>query len=98
MVFWCIVDCFDDIDDCVYVFNILFSEVFDKYVLIKKVKIWGRFSFYIIDEIREFMKFRDWWRKIVRRIGKFDVWIIYKNFRNDVKRKIRLVECVFVVD
>lgn len=31
MVPWCIVDCFDDIDDRVYALNTLFSEVLDKH-------------------------------------------------------------------
>lgn len=36
MVPWCIVDCFDDIDDRVYALNTLFSEVLVKHAPIKK--------------------------------------------------------------
>ena len=84
MVPWCIVDCFDDID------NTLFSEVLGKHAPIKKVKIRGRPSLYITDKIRELMKSRDRWRKIARRIGKPDAWTTYKNLRNDVKRKNKI--------
>ena len=98
MVPWCIVDCFDDIDDRVYALNTLFSEVLDKHAPIKKVKIRGRPSPYITDEIRELMKSRDRWRKIARRTGKPDAWTTYKNLRNDVKRKIRSAERAFAAD
>ena len=59
MVPWCIVDCFGDIDDT------LFSEVLGKHAPIKKVKIRGRPSPYITDEIRhgsyafDFLTFHD---------------------------------------
>ena len=98
MVPWCIVDCFDDIDDRVYALNTLFSEVLDKHAPIKKVKIRGRPSPYITDEIRQLMKSRDRWRKIARRTGKPDAWTTYKNLRNDVKRKIRSAERAFAAD
>ena len=56
MVPWCIVDCFDDIDDSLYAFNTLFNEVLDKHAPIRKVRIRGRPSPYMTDEIRELMK------------------------------------------
>ena len=98
MVPWCTVDCFDDIDDSLYAFNTLFNELLDKHAPIKKVKIRGRPSPYMTDEIREFMKTRDRWRKIARSTSNPDAWVTYTNLRNDVKREIRSAECAFAVD
>ena len=98
MVPWCIVDCFDDIDDSLHAFNTLFNEVLDKHAPIRKVKIRGRPSPYITDEIRELIKSRDRWRKIARRTSNPDAWIVYKNLRNDVKREIRSAERAFAID
>ena len=49
MVPWCIVNCFDDIDDSLYAFNPLFNEVLNKHAPIKKVKIRGGPSPYTTD-------------------------------------------------
>ncbi|XP_068750911.1 uncharacterized protein [Montipora capricornis] len=97
MVPWCIVDCFDDIDDSLYAFNTLFNDVLDKHAPIRKVRIRGRPSPYITDEIRELMTSRDRWRKIARRSSSPDAWTVYKKLRNDVKREIRSAERAFAV-
>lgn len=98
MVLWCLVDCFDDIDDSLYAFHTLFNEVLDKHAPIRKVKIRGRPSPYIPDKIRELMKSRDRWRKIARRTSNADAWVAYTNLRNDVKREIRSAERAFAAD
>ena len=87
MVPWCIADCFDDIDDSLYAFNALFNEVLDKHVPIRKVRIRGRPSPYITDEIRELMKSRDRWRKIARRTSSPDAWTVYEKLRNERERE-----------
>ena len=89
MVLWCNGDCFDDIDDTLYAINTLFNEVLDKHSPIRKVKIRGRPSPYITDEIRELMKSRDRWRKIARRTSNPDAW---------AKREIRSAERAFAAD
>ena len=78
MVRWSIVDCFDDIDDSLNAFSTIFNEVLDKHAPIRKVKIRGRLSRYITDEIRELMKSRDLWRRIARRTSNSDAWTVYK--------------------
>ena len=98
MVLWCIIDYFDDIDDSLYAFNTLFNEVQDKHAPIRKVRIRGRLSPYITDEIRELMKSRDRRRKIARKTRNPDAWAAYKNLRNDVKREIRSAERAFAAD
>ena len=82
LVPWCIVDCFDDIDDSLYAFNTLFDEVLDKHAPIRKVKIQGRPSLYIPDDIREPMKSRDPRRKIARRTNNPDAWAVKREIRS----------------
>lgn len=80
-VFWFVVEVFDDVDDKLYVFDLLFNEIFDYYVLIRLIKVCGKLNFCIMEEICEFMKFRNVWCKIVCRINDLYVWFIYKNFK-----------------
>ena len=42
------------------------------------------------------MKTRDHWQKLARRTNDPAVWSGYKNFRNEVKRELRLAQKTFV--
>lgn len=74
-VLWFLLDIFDDVEDKLYVFNFLFNDILDKYVLIKMMKICGCLNFYVIEEICEFMRIRDNWKKIVKKSKNFYVWL-----------------------
>lgn len=41
IVFFGVMDIFDDLDDKFFVFEIFFMEVFDEYVLLKEFYVWG---------------------------------------------------------
>lgn len=42
------------------------------------------------------MKIRDYWRVFVRKIDDLFVWLVYKNFKKEVKWEIKIVEMEFV--
>lgn len=69
IVFWLVIDIFDDVNDKFNVFYLIFDDIFDLYAFIKEVKIRSRLNFCIIEEIRVLMKMRDYWRKLVRKIN-----------------------------
>lgn len=62
---WSIVDVFDDVEDKLHVFNLLFSSILDHHAPIKTFKIRGKPYPCITENIRALMKTRDYWRKVV---------------------------------
>lgn len=61
LVLWFIVDVFDDVEDKFYVFDLLFIEIFDCYVLVKIFKVCCKLNLCVIDNIWGLMKIRDDW-------------------------------------
>ena len=66
-VSWSLLDIFDDAEDKLYVFNLLLNDILDKHAPIKMMKIRGRPNLYVIEEVRELMRTRDNWKKIVKK-------------------------------
>jgi hypothetical protein len=64
---WSVVDCFDDVEDSLNAFNLLFNEILDCHAPVKKIKIRNRPNPFVTDDIRELMKTRNHWRKEARK-------------------------------
>lgn len=80
---------FDDDIDKLFAFNELFCDIVDRRAPIKKIKIRGRPLPYVTDEIRQFMKAREDWRKIARKTNHPYAWSAYKNLKREVKSELR---------
>ena len=93
---WLVVDCFDDVDDKLNIFNLLFNQVLDHHAPIKLVKLRSRPNPFVTENIRELMKTRDHWRKLARATNDSAAWSGYKNFKREIKRELRVAQKVFV--
>ena len=69
---------FDDAEDKLYAFNLLFNDILDKHIPIKMMKIRGRPNPYVTEEIRELMRTRDNWKKIAKKSKDSYAWLQYK--------------------
>ena len=95
---WHIIETFDDVEDSLHAFNILFNQILDQHAPVRTVKVRGRPNLCITSEIRELMRTRDQWRKLARRSNDPLVWAGYRNYKQEVKREIRLAEHQFVTE
>ena len=64
---WSVIDIFDDVDDKLNTFNLIFHDILDSHAPIKEVKIRSRPNPCVTKEIRALMKTRDYWRKLARK-------------------------------
>ena len=83
---WSVIDIFDDVDDKLKAFHLIFDDILDSYAPIKEVKIRSRPNPCVTEEIRALMKTRDYWRNDPL------AWAGYKNFKREVRRELRFAE------
>ena len=95
---WSVVDCFDDLEDSLNAFNLLFNEILDCHAPVKKIKIRNRPNPFVTDEIRDLMKTRDHWRKEARKTNNLKAWASYRSLRGEVKRNLRVAEREFIAE
>ena len=95
---WSVVDCFDDVEDRLDAFNLLFNEVLDRHAPIRKIKVRNRPNPFVTDEIRGLMKTRDKWCKEARKTKDPLAWDVYKSLRQEVKRKLKIAEREYVAE
>ena len=95
---WSIIDVFDDVEDKLHVFNLLFSSILDQHAPIKTFKVRGKPNPCITDNIRALMKTRDNWRKEARKRNDPMAWTAYRNLRQEVKREIKIAEREFFTE
>ena len=88
---WSVIDCFEDVDDKLNAFNLLFNPPLDYHAPIKKVKLRSRPNPCVTDEIRSLIRTRNYWRKIARKTNDPLAWAAYRNFKREVKLDLRLV-------
>ena len=93
---WSVIDNFDDVENKLNAFHLLFNPILDNHAPIKRTKIQGRSNPCVTDEIRALMKTRDKWRKLARKTNDPLAWSGYKNFKREVKRELRLAEQEYV--
>ena len=60
---WSVVEVFDDVDDKLHAFDLLFNQILYHHAPIKSIKVRGKPNPCITEEIRELMKSRNVWRK-----------------------------------
>ena len=87
---------FDDAEDKLYAFNLLFNDILDEHALIKMMKICGRPNPYVTEEIHELMRTRENWKKIAKKSKDPYSWLQHKICCHEVKREIRLAEREYV--
>ena len=83
---------FDEIDDQVNTFNILFQEILNEHAPIKRIKIKSRPNPFLTPEIRQLMKTRDRWHTKAKNTKDKLHWNGFKFFRQEVKRELRIAE------
>ena len=83
---------FDDFEDQVDTFNILFADILEAHSLIRRIKIKSKPNPYVTPEIRQLMKTRDKWHKKAVKTNDRLCWNAFKFFRQEVKRELRLAE------
>ena len=64
---WPVIDTFDNVEDSLDTFNLLFNEVIDNHAPIRNIKVRNRPCPFMTEEIRSLMKIRDKWRKLARK-------------------------------
>ena len=95
---WPVIDTFDNVEDSLDTFNLLFNEVLDNHAPIRNIKVRNRPCPFMTEEIRSLMKIRDKWRKLARKTNDPLHWSGYKTRKREVKRELRLAEREFVAD
>lgn len=93
---WSILETFDDPDDKLQAFNLLFNEILDRHAPLKTTCLWGRPNPYITDEICDLMATRGGWKCKFKQTKDPLAWSSYKNYCQQVKWKIRLAEKEFM--
>ena len=95
---WSVLDVFDDPEDKLNAFNLLFNNVLDEHAPIKTVKIRGRPNPFVTCEIRDLMRLRDHWKKVAQKNKDPHAWSEYKNLCREVKHEIRTAEKIFIAE
>ena len=85
---WSVLEIFDDPDDKLFAFNVLFNDVLDKHAAVKTILIRGRPNPYVTEEIRALMRTRDEWKRAFKKTKDPLAWSAYKNFSREVKHEI----------
>jgi len=89
---WSVVEVFDDVDDKLYAFDLLFNEILDHHAPIRSIKVRGKPNPCIREEIRELMKSRNVWRETAHITNDPHAWSVYKNLKQQVRKSIRAAE------
>ena len=67
---WSVVESFDDVDEKLDAFHLLFDPTLDQHAPIRRVKLRTRPNPFVTDEIKSLMKTRDNWRKQASRTNR----------------------------
>ena len=89
---WSVLEIFDDVDDKLHAFDLLFNEILDHHAPIRSIKVRGKPNPCITEKTRELIKSRNYWRKIARRTNNPADWSTYKNLKHQVRKLIRAAE------
>ena len=95
---WHIIENEEDIDDAVFIWNQLFSEIADLHAAVKRRRIRGVPLPWLNDKISEVMKDRDFHhRKAVKTNSAFH-WARYRKLRNRVNREVKAAKSKYYCD
>jgi hypothetical protein len=89
---WSVINNFEDVNDYLNAFDLLFNEILDQHAPIRKVKVRTRPNPFVTEEIRGLIKTRDRWRKLARKTVDRSAWSANRNCKRDVKRELRMVQ------
>ena len=92
---WSVINNFDDVNE-LNAFDVLFNGILDQHAPVRKVKVRVRPNPFVTEEIRKLMRTRNCWRKIARKTGDPAAWSTYRDYKRDVKRKLRQAQRSYV--
>jgi hypothetical protein len=93
---WSVINNIEDVNYCLVAFDLLFNEILDQHVPIRKAEVRTRPNPFVTEEIRGLIKTRDLWRKLARKTGHPAAWSAYRNCKRDVKRELRVPQRSYV--
>ena len=93
---WSLLETFDDPDDKLHAFNLLFNNILEEHAPVKAIRLQGRPNPSITDDIPKLMATRDKWKRDFKQTKDPLAWSIYKNLSRELKREIHLVEKGFI--
>lgn len=93
---WSVIENFDDVDEKLNAFHLLFDPILDQHAPIKRVKLRTRPNPFVTDEIKLLMKTRDNWRRQASKTNHPDAWSSYRDLKREVKQRLRKAEKEYV--
>ena len=93
---WSVVESFDDVDEKLDAFHLLFDPILEQHAPIRRVKLRTRPNPFVTDEIKSLMKTRDNSRKQASRTNHPDAWASYRNLKREVKQRLKKAERDYV--
>lgn len=87
---------FEDKDDVLWAWNLIFKEICDKHAPCRKIKIRSQSAPWITSEIRRKMNFR--YKRFKDAVTTKDqsIWARYKRVRNEVTADLRRAKAIFI--
>ena len=86
---WQVLETFDDLDDVVEAWNVLFLEILNRHAPAQKIRVRAKSLPWVDDELRVLMRQRDWLHKKAIESGDNDLWDIYRAARNHVNVELK---------
>ena len=89
---WSVLECFEDINDAVAIWNELFIDVANRHAPLKKIRMKSASKPWISKDLREQMAERDYAKRIAKKSGAQEQWNNYRRLKNLTKRKLKSAE------
>ncbi|PFX25902.1 hypothetical protein AWC38_SpisGene9434 [Stylophora pistillata] len=95
---WHIVENEDNVDDALFVWNKMFSEVADQHAPVKRRRVKGTPLPWMNSQISDTMKERDWVHRKARKSNSARLWSMYAKLRNKVNGLVRTAKSKYYSD
>ena len=95
---WHIVENEDNVDDALFTWNKMFSEVADQHAPVKRRRVKGTPLPWMNSQISDTMKERDWAHRKARKSSSVRHWSLYAKLRNKVNGLVRTAKSKYYCD
>ncbi|XP_073250681.1 uncharacterized protein [Porites lutea] len=95
---WHIVENEDSVDDALFTWNKMFSEVADQHAPVKRRRVKGTPLPWMNSQISDSMKERDWAHRKARKSNSARHWSMYEKLRNKVNGLVRTAKSKYYCD
>ena len=95
---WHIVENEDNVDDALFTWNKMFSEVADQHAPVKRRRVKGTPLPWMNSQISDSMKERDWAHRKARKSNSARHWSMYAKLRNKVNGLVRTAKSKYYCD